>query len=120
MSRNLEDTVRRGVDNPFPGTAVLGAKLVQNRGSRTCLVSQDTSASPPGKFFDYGRREALGIRGERLLEDKTADFPVTCRTILTWTGRLARSEGRLWFSSRSHSLEQGTTTQPERLQPGEP
>ena len=89
VRRDLEDAVRRGIDDQLAGLDVRLAQLVEDRRAGGGLVAQRAAADGLFKLLDEILREAVRERRERLRKLNARDFPMAGRGVLAG-GNLAQ------------------------------
>src|SRR6266508_5691900 len=83
MGGDLEDGVRRGVDDPFARAPMLLAELLDDLRAGSGLVPEYPAASAVGEFLDDLGGEAVRIRGHGLGRDDPHQLPVAGRRVFS-------------------------------------
>ena len=76
VRRNLKHRVRRRIDDPLPRALMLGAELVDDRGTGRRLVAEPAAPRPSREFVEQRNRESLRVRPKRFLQENAADLPM--------------------------------------------
>jgi hypothetical protein len=79
---DLEDGVRRRVDDPLAGALMLLAELLDDLRARGRLVAEHTAARSVHERVDHVVREPLRVRRERRRRDDAHQLPVAGRRVL--------------------------------------
>jgi hypothetical protein len=92
VRRDLKDAVGRRVNNRPAGRDVLGAELIENRGTRGDDVAEHRAADAPFELSDQLRRKAVGECWERAIEHHPHQLPMTGNRI--FAGGLFRQSAK--------------------------
>ncbi len=106
VSRDLEDRVAAGVDDPVAGAHVLGRQFLEDHGAGSRLVAEDTAPGP----LPEGGEDLLGkpVRKdrERLVDEQAGHLPVPGRRVFS-RRRLAHLAVRPRRHRRGRHAEDG-------------
>src|SRR5207249_11521378 len=112
VSGKLEDAISRGIQNWPTSTQVLLAEFLDDLGARSRFVAEHLAANRLLKSFHHVRREAIGISGQRFLQDNSRNLPVTCRTIFSCARFCHASVGSPRVCPWGRSLDGSDVAQP--------
>ena len=90
VRRDLENAIRRGINDQLTRLNMFFAKVLNNLCTRVRRIAQSTSARQAFKLRNYLLRKAVGIGRQRLRGINPCNFPMPYRRILT-LGRFAHS-----------------------------
>ena len=116
---DLEDGVRRRVDDPLPRPLVLLAELLDDLGPRGRLVAEDAATGLVHEGVDHVVREAVRIGGHRGRRDDAHQLPVAGRRVLALRPLEQAAGDRGSSRLRRAALERHDVAEAERLQRGQ-
>ena len=116
---DLEDRVRRRVDDPLARLLVLLAVLLDHLGARRRLVAEDAAPGAVHERVDHVVGEAVRVRRERHRRDDAHQLPVPRRRVLALRAlEQPAGDGRRARLRRA-AFERLDVPEPERLEIGQ-